>query len=194
MRADRVDEAIAIYRDVSPQLEESQFAEQRVTFFLDAALAKCALLADDRAEAQRLPVRSLDKTSEIRHGLQTVRLHAYTFVAEVAVALGLTALTRQSLEGAAQLQNSTHRDASRLWADLARLRDVDEATEGPGLTAAQRRVLTHLAGPYPVPHIAHLTYVSPSTVRTHIRAIYKALDVNSRAEAVDRAREMGLID
>ncbi|WP_425307256.1 LuxR C-terminal-related transcriptional regulator [Ammonicoccus fulvus] len=193
-RTDREDRAIEIYRQVMPQLEESRFAEQRVTFFLDATLAKSALLADEPAEAQRLAARSLEKTSEIRLGLQTVRLHAYVFVAEVAVALGLTALARQALDCATEVQNDAPVDAARLLADLARCREVDDTADGAGLTAAQKRVLTHLGGPYPVPHIAHLMYVSPSTVRTHIRAIYKALDVNSRAEAVDRAREMGLID
>ena len=43
------------------------------------------------------------------------------------------------------------------------------------------------------PEIAAELFVSPNTVRTHMRHIYSKLDAHSRSEAVDRARELGLI-
>jgi LuxR family maltose regulon positive regulatory protein len=39
---------------------------------------------------------------------------------------------------------------------------------------------------------AHLT-VAPSTIKTHVKSIYRKLDVNSRFEAVERARTLTLI-
>ncbi|HEX2463810.1 MAG TPA: LuxR C-terminal-related transcriptional regulator, partial [Thermoanaerobaculia bacterium] len=36
-------------------------------------------------------------------------------------------------------------------------------------------------------------YVSPNTVRTHLRHIYAKLDTHSRGEAVSRARSLGLL-
>jgi DNA-binding CsgD family transcriptional regulator len=36
--------------------------------------------------------------------------------------------------------------------------------------------------------------VSPNTVKTHTRAVYRKLDASSRAEAVTQARGAGLID
>ena len=41
--------------------------------------------------------------------------------------------------------------------------------------------------------IAADLYVSVSTVRSQVQAIYRKLEVSSRAGAVDRARELGLI-
>jgi LuxR family maltose regulon positive regulatory protein len=36
--------------------------------------------------------------------------------------------------------------------------------------------------------------VSVNTVRSHVKNIYGKLDVHSRLEAVERARELGLLD
>ena len=41
--------------------------------------------------------------------------------------------------------------------------------------------------------IAHKLYISRNTVRSHIGHIYDKLDVHSRAEAVARAQELGLL-
>jgi LuxR family maltose regulon positive regulatory protein len=36
-------------------------------------------------------------------------------------------------------------------------------------------------------------YVSQNTVKTHVRSIYRKLAASSRADAVARARELGLL-
>jgi LuxR family maltose regulon positive regulatory protein len=41
--------------------------------------------------------------------------------------------------------------------------------------------------------IADDMYLSVYTVKTHLRSIYRKLDVTTRKDAVDRARDMGLI-
>ena len=41
--------------------------------------------------------------------------------------------------------------------------------------------------------IGHELYVSPNTVRSHVQAIYRKLEVSSRAEAVTQARQLGLL-
>jgi LuxR family maltose regulon positive regulatory protein len=41
--------------------------------------------------------------------------------------------------------------------------------------------------------IANALYLSPNTVKTHTRAIYRKLSVSSRQEAVARGRELGLV-
>jgi LuxR family transcriptional regulator, maltose regulon positive regulatory protein len=61
------------------------------------------------------------------------------------------------------------------------------------LSGGEIRVLrylpTHLTGP----EIARELYISPNTVKTHIRNLYAKLGTHHRAEAVERARALGLL-
>ena len=60
------------------------------------------------------------------------------------------------------------------------------------LTAAEVRVLSYLPSHLSFREIADFLYVSPNTVKTHARGIYRKLGVTSRGNAVDRARGAGL--
>jgi LuxR family transcriptional regulator, maltose regulon positive regulatory protein len=62
------------------------------------------------------------------------------------------------------------------------------------LTTAELRVLRYLPSHLSFPEIAERLHVSPNTVKTHARGIYRKLDVSSRGNAVDRARNVGLVD
>jgi LuxR family maltose regulon positive regulatory protein len=62
------------------------------------------------------------------------------------------------------------------------------------LTTAELRVLQFLPSHLSIREIAERLYVSPNTVKTHARALYRKLDASSRAEAVVRADETGLLD
>ena len=61
------------------------------------------------------------------------------------------------------------------------------------LTKAETRVLELLPTRLTGDEIATRLFVSPNTVRTHIRAIYRKLGASSRTQAVERAREVGLL-
>jgi LuxR family transcriptional regulator, maltose regulon positive regulatory protein len=69
--------------------------------------------------------------------------------------------------------------------------------EGPPLldelSEAELRVIRYLPSNLKAPEIAAELFVSPNTVRTHLRHIYSKLEVHSRGEAVERARELGLV-
>jgi LuxR family maltose regulon positive regulatory protein len=84
------------------------------------------------------------------------------------------------------------------WIDQVRAQ-ADAAggsTVGGGwsLTTAELRVLQFLPGHLSFPQIAERLYVSPNTVKTHVRAVYRKLDASSRWQAVERARDSGLLD
>jgi LuxR family transcriptional regulator, maltose regulon positive regulatory protein len=61
------------------------------------------------------------------------------------------------------------------------------------LSPAELRVLRYLPGDLKADEIAGELFLSPNTVRTHVRHIYGKLDAHSRRQAVSRARELGLL-
>jgi LuxR family maltose regulon positive regulatory protein len=100
-------------------------------------------------------------------------------------------------------------DLDRLSAEaLALLADVAEARrtgrepvplrESPArpaepLTDRELLVLGYLPSRLSTQEIARLLYLSVNTVKTHLRNIYRKLDVERRRDAVNRAREMDLL-
>ena len=61
------------------------------------------------------------------------------------------------------------------------------------LSEAELRVVRYLPSNLKAPEIASELFVSPNTIRTHLRHVYAKLDAHGRAEAVTRARELGLL-
>jgi LuxR family maltose regulon positive regulatory protein len=64
----------------------------------------------------------------------------------------------------------------------------------PGLSAAEARVLQRLPTHMTFGEIADDLFVSRNTVKTQAVAVYRKLGVTSRAEAVERARSLGLLE
>jgi LuxR family maltose regulon positive regulatory protein len=62
------------------------------------------------------------------------------------------------------------------------------------LTGAEHRVLELLPTQLTLKEIAARLDVSLETVRTHVRAIYRKLDVHVRSEAVATAQDLGVLD
>ena len=60
------------------------------------------------------------------------------------------------------------------------------------LSEREFTVLRHLASRLDSTEIAAVLYLSVNTVRTHVKAIYRNLGVNSRTDAVSRARALYL--
>lgn len=61
------------------------------------------------------------------------------------------------------------------------------------LTERETEVLKRLAELLPVTEIAERLYVSPNTVKTHLKSIYRKLSVANRNQAVRRAKAFGLL-
>ena len=82
-------------------------------------------------------------------------------------------------------------------AEAFRARLSEEHDPGvPGisaLTAAELRVLPTLASHLSFPQIAADMFLSPHTVKSQAISIYRKLGVSSRAQAVARSRELGLL-
>ena len=61
------------------------------------------------------------------------------------------------------------------------------------LTDRELAVLSYLPGRLSNAEVAAELYVSLNTVKTHVRNIYRKLEVVDRDAAVDRAAELGLV-
>ena len=75
---------------------------------------------------------------------------------------------------------------------LRRIRRRDGSLDGE-LTDRELDVLGLLAGELSTRQMAQSLYVAPSTVRTQIKSIYRKLGASSREEAVEEARDRGLV-
>jgi len=62
-----------------------------------------------------------------------------------------------------------------------------------GLTKREMLVLSHLAQTEKIPVIAERLYVSPNTVKTQLRSIYRKLGASSRSTALSAAHQRGLL-
>jgi LuxR family transcriptional regulator, maltose regulon positive regulatory protein len=119
-------------------------------------------------------------------------------LARAALQLGDVAAARRLMTEATDRLRSTP-DATTLktWLEETRTR-LEAVTRSAGetcaLTQAELRVLHLLPTHLSVPAIASRLYVSPNTVKTHVRALYRKLDASSRAEAVAHASAAGLLD
>jgi LuxR family transcriptional regulator, maltose regulon positive regulatory protein len=85
-------------------------------------------------------------------------------------------------------------------AQLARLAELERrlahrplAAPGEPVTDREREVLRLLAGTLSLREIGRELYLSPNTIKTHTRALYRKLGVSGRQDAVARAREIGLM-
>jgi LuxR family maltose regulon positive regulatory protein len=73
----------------------------------------------------------------------------------------------------------------------ARPTDAEPLQEA--LSEAELRVLRYLPTNLRGPEIAAELFVSQNTIRAHLRNVYAKLGVHSRTDAVNRARELGLL-
>jgi len=69
-----------------------------------------------------------------------------------------------------------------------------DAPSAPELTGREREIVTLLARGRDNIAIAAELEIEPATVRGHVRSLLEKLGVHSKAQAVDSARRMGLVD
>jgi LuxR family maltose regulon positive regulatory protein len=84
-------------------------------------------------------------------------------------------------------------------AQLARLAQLEQrlayrplTAPGAPITDREREVLRLLQGTLSLRDIGRELYLSPNTIKTHTRALYRKLGVSDRQDAVARARELGI--
>ena len=80
-------------------------------------------------------------------------------------------------------------------AQAERTLDARSRKRAPGAPLSDREltVLRELAGPFSQREIGERLFVSPNTVKSHTRSIFRKLGVSAREQAVARARDLGLL-
>jgi LuxR family maltose regulon positive regulatory protein len=122
-----------------------------------------------------------------------MELLAAVVLGEAAIERGDTGAAGAHAAAAAGLLQR-YADAGILRRRVEHLRGAVDLTRGAEpLTPAERRVLELLPTHLSEQQIAEQLYVSRNTVKSHVRSVYRKLAVGSRADAVRRARDAGLL-
>jgi len=175
------DDPHAAIAALAPALDGSASVARQgwlIEAFLVEAIAHDTL--GDLAAAARALERALDQAEP--DGMLT------PFLLHLAPGL----LARQAREGTAH--------AALIAEILGLLSGSTPAPRGAGrrplldpLSKSELRVLRYLPTHLSAPEIAGELYVSPATVKTHLRNLYAKLGVHSRTDAVEAARALGLL-
>jgi LuxR family maltose regulon positive regulatory protein len=188
------------------------FAERATAQVRRCGLERCPTVALPLAVSAELRARRgqvTEATAEIREALELLSEivdPSPWYDAECRLVLARATLRLNGASAAGELLDEAGRaidrtrDAAvlREWLDSA-VADVHVALNSTAdadwsLTTAELRVLRFLPSHLSFPEIADRLYVSPNTVKTHVRGIYSKLGVSSRGNAVERARGAGLVD
>lgn len=156
------------------------------------------------AEALRRRGRFEEAYDQVANALRaTARMHGSVFHATALVFQAQTDLTcgrrrtARRRAAAARAIVDAHPDTGTVARRLARIEaaldDRAAVATDSDPTDAERRVLALLPSDLTRDQIAARLALSPSTVKTHMWRLFRRLDATTRAEAVDRARERGLL-
>jgi len=194
---------------VSETLSDLHF----VAMFPRLAGARLAARRADWAGAQRAAAAAVELG---RRGAGRVELAAALLTAAAVSRTSPPGLATRDPDGPPAAQESIGSDPRALVAEargilrncpdpgpvvttwLAREQRIEAArTRQEGLieplTDRELTILRLLPAPTPQRELASALFVTPNTLKTHLRAIYRKLGAESRGEAVIRARERGLI-
>jgi LuxR family maltose regulon positive regulatory protein len=164
-----------------------------LTYAVSAAtLAHAGAIADARQDVER-SVRAMGPADSVPW---------YAACVEVALARAELRLSdgraaRELLARATRrMRDLPGATTLQAWIDdaWARADDYAVGAEPSALTVAELRVLRLLPTHLVFREIAARLHVSANTVKTQAHAVYRKLDVSSRAAAVERAQRIGLLD
>ncbi|WP_152187643.1 LuxR C-terminal-related transcriptional regulator [Georgenia satyanarayanai] len=198
----RLDRAGALLASVHDDAAWTRASRARHAFYVGAYAETLRLTEDGATFAGTRP----------RAGLELLLLHACAAwragqreaaVDDLATAVGLAADTEVLLPFLTVPRSDLEAIApdgswARQFLDEPRLVHTDTVFPEPlragQLSVAELRVLRELRADVPLAHIGRRLYLSESTVKTHVRRIYRKLGVSDRTHALERARELSLLD
>jgi DNA-binding CsgD family transcriptional regulator len=129
----------------------------------------------------------------LRSAAEDAYLSALGLASELGIRLSLDPTLTRTIEG---LHRRSAERAPRLIEQALQVgahgTDSRRSPLVPELSEKESRILRYLMGSMSLGGIAEALYLSPNTVKTHVRNIYRKLGVQSRKQAVDIAAGWGL--
>jgi len=200
----RDEQARRLIRQVAPAARATEealgdAAAQAVTYLL-AVEGRLARRAGQATTARRLLARAAELARVAAHPSQTVSV--LTALAGAELAAGDRRAARAALDEARETANSWvifPGATRRLAAAEARIgRGAARSARREGhlaeeLTDRELSLLRALPGPLTQREIGRELFLSLNTVKCYSKSLYRKLGAASRAEAVERGRELGLI-
>ncbi len=177
-------------------VDGAQLAEYAVNSIVEAARARL-LLQRNETETGRV---SLSRAMRLRTSVTWVNPWGAVWLrlemADAHLVLsdpGAARTLLQEVEGVLYRRPKLGRLGAR--ADVLRqtLSEWPTNLHGTALSTAELRLLPYLQTHLSLKEIGERLYVSRNTVSTQANSIYRKLAVSGRSEAVDRARELGLL-
>lgn len=140
-----------------------------------------ALIAEMSRRKSELPVIVLSASEELRDVQIVMQSGAMGYVTKSANPTTLLSAIRMVLGG-------------DMYLPPLLLNHSAEPKSGGPLTPRQREILQYLESGDANKVIAAKMRISEKTVKAHLSAVYRDLDVSNRTQAVEKARQMGLIE
>jgi LuxR family maltose regulon positive regulatory protein len=185
----------------------------RAGFWTDVTRAKVYLIEDEWQTAAEI-LDSLTATSprqQVTLMLLRAQAHDDTGFAphldliEQALSIAAVEGMMQTVVNAVRVDRDMLEPASAVasdeWMSTIRQRLARRGAGAPGRiadvyeqpTERERVVARYLPSRLTVPEIADAMGVTPNTLKSHMKSLYRKLDVTSREEAVTKSRRLGLI-
>lgn len=203
---DRGDESFEILANLNPHERHALCPERFMARIAlqhgdlrgaDAALADCELLGEEHSPRTLIDVQLLRAAIEMERGNLSL--------SDVSFDRALHAMARTGVRSPlrhippALLGNLVERAAARTQGTeeariLGAIRPYTDGHDDDRETLSERErlVLVYVERKLTVAQIAAELFISPNTVKTHLRRLYRKLGVATREEAIRKARSLGL--
>ena len=178
-------------------IRDSRMDRHPTSAFAYAVAARIALHREDAASAHALLARTQTLRLRLTYALPYLAVQTRLELARAYLAIADAGGARTVLrEIEAVLRRQPDLGVLLPQVEEVRLRLKTMRADAPGassMTAAELRLLPYLATHLSFPEIGQRLYLSRHTVKSHAMAVYRKLNVTSRTDAVQRAREVGLL-
>jgi LuxR family maltose regulon positive regulatory protein len=203
---DRGDEAFEILAQLNPHERHALCPERFMARIAlqhgdlhgaDVALADCELLGEGHSPRTLIDVQLLRSAIEMERGNATLSDMSFDRALHAMARTGVRSPFRHIPPAVLARMAERALERPQSGEALRILGRVAEATDGhvddrESLSERERLVLVYVERKLTVAQIAAELFISPNTVKTHLRRLYRKLGVTTREEAIRKARGLGL--